>query len=72
MSLLLVLALAQQYSQDTSGFAVRFKHLLTAGGTVKAQDVLATTMNFDLDQGNFIDPGFVYFNRLVDDCIKDV
>lgn len=72
LSLLLVLALAQQYSQDASDFAVRFKRLLTAGGTVKAQDILAATMNFDLDQGSFIDPGFVYFNRLVDECVKDV
>lgn len=72
MSLLLVLALAQQFSQDKSGFAERFKSLLSAGGTVKAQEILAKTMNYNLDQGDFIEPGFVYFNRLVDECVKDV
>lgn len=72
MSLLLVLALAQQFSQDKSGFSERLKVLLAEGGAVKAQDILATTMNYNLDRGDFIEPGFTYLESLVDECVKDV
>lgn len=72
MSLLLVLTLAQQFSQDNQGFAERFKSLLSAGGTLKAQNSLQQTMNFNLDQGDFIEPGFVYLNKLVNECIDDI
>jgi oligoendopeptidase F len=67
-SLLLVFALAKKHEEDPREFAIKFKELLAAGGSEKADDLLKRTMGFGLDDGVFFKLGFEYLEQLVDEC----
>lgn len=69
-SLLLVLALSEKYAQDPKGFAERFKSLLAAGGSVKADVLLRQTMGISLDDGSYLKLGFDKLEKMVDECIS--
>ncbi|MFA6099865.1 MAG: M3 family metallopeptidase [Patescibacteria group bacterium] len=68
-SLLLVFALAKKHEEDPQTFTSNFKNLLSAGGSIKADDLLRQTMGFGLDDGVFLKLGFEYLDQLVEQCI---
>ncbi|MDD2786040.1 MAG: M3 family metallopeptidase [Patescibacteria group bacterium] len=69
-SLLLVLALAKKFSDDPQAFAGKFKSLLSAGGSMKADDLLRKTMGFGLDDGAYLEMGFEQLETMVDEATK--
>jgi len=70
-SLLLVLALAKKFSDDPQDFTGKFKSLLSAGGSMKADDLLRKTMGFGLDDGAYLNLGFEQLKMMVDEIIKN-